>query len=134
MSAGVLLGELRERGILVEADGLTLRVDAPEEADNDELREALRKHKRTLIRLLERERKTLEEADRRGLVIQWARELGYISLHHPTAGDWHEVKTSECPPWVLDDARAYHRRRKEKAAPPSPMGPGGRGHLKGVNG
>lgn len=137
MSATALLEELRERDVRLVADGLTLHVDAPEEADTDELRSSLREHKRTLIRLLERERKTLEEADRRGLVIQWAREPGYISLHDPTAGDWHEVKTSECPPWVLDDARAHHRRRKEnkeKARPPSPVGPGGRGRLKGVNG
>ncbi len=134
MSAGALLEKLRECGVRVEADGLTLRVDAPEEADTAELREALREHKRALIRLLERERRRLEEADRRGLIIKWAKEPGYISLHDPTTGDWHEVKASECPPWVLDDARAHHRRRKEKAAKPSPMGPGGRGRLKGVNG
>ena len=118
MSAGALLGELRERGILVEADGLTLRVDAPEEADTDELREALREHKRALIRLLERERRRLEEADRRGLVIKWSKEPGYISLHDPTTGEWHEVPASGCPPWVLDDARAhkFRWRRKKRGA------------------
>ncbi len=134
MSAGALLGELRERGVRVEADGLTLRVDVPEEVDTDELRSALREHKRALIRHLERERRKLEEADRRGLVIKWSKEPGYVSLHDPATGEWHEVPASGCPPWVLDDARAHHRRRKEKAARPSPMGPGGRGRLKGVNG
>jgi hypothetical protein len=52
-SARALLEELRERDIRLEADGLMLRVDAPAEADTDELRAKLRKHKRDLIRILE---------------------------------------------------------------------------------
>lgn len=114
MSTSALLEELRDCGVRVEADGLMLRVDAPAEADTDELRAVLREHKRALIRHLERERRRLEEADRRGLVIKWSREPGYISLHDPTTGEWHDVSTSGCPPWVLDDAKAHHRRRKER--------------------
>lgn len=67
MSARTLLKELREQDIHLEADGLTLRVDAPAEIDTGDLRATLRKHKRALIRHLERERRRLEEADRRGL-------------------------------------------------------------------
>lgn len=114
MSTSALLEELRDRGVRVEADGLMLRVDAPAEADTDELRANLREHKRALIRHLERERKRLEEADRRGLVIKWSKETGYISLHDPTTGEWHDVPVSSCPPWVLDDAKAHHRRCKER--------------------
>lgn len=110
MSARALLDELREQDIRLEADGLVLRVDAPAEADADGLRAKLREHKRVLIRLLERERKRLEEADRRGLAIKWAREPGYVSIHDPTTGEWHEVSASGCPQWVLDDARARRRR------------------------
>lgn len=110
MSAGALLEELRERGIRLEVDGLTLLVDAPAEADTDKLRGALREHKRALIRLLERERKRLQDADRRGLVIRWAREPGWISLHDPTTGEWHEVKASECLPSAVESAKAYRRR------------------------
>lgn len=116
-SPSALLDELRGRGVRVEAEGLTLRVDAPEEADTYELRAALREHKRALIRLLERERRRLEEADRRGLVIKWSKEPGQVSLHDPTSGEWHEVPASGCPPWVLDDAKAHHRRRKERSVP-----------------
>ncbi|MEW6635613.1 MAG: hypothetical protein AB1425_02240 [Actinomycetota bacterium] len=114
--ARALLEELRERDVRLEADGLMLCVDALAEADTDELRAALREHKRALIRHLERERRRLEEADRRGLVIKWAKETGYVAIHDPTTGEWHEVPASGCPPWVLDDARARHRRRKEKGA------------------
>ncbi len=114
MSAAALLEEMRWRGVRLEADGLTLRVDAPEEAATDELRHTLREHKRALIRHLERERQRLAEADRRGLVIKWAREPGYVALHDPTTGEWHEVKASGCPPWILDDAKAHRRRRRSE--------------------
>ena len=73
----------------------------------------MRENKRALIRLLERERKRLEEADRRGLVIRWSKEPGWISLHDPTTGEWHEVKASECLPSVVKSAKAHRRRSKE---------------------
>jgi predicted metal-dependent hydrolase len=112
VSTAALLGEMRRRGVRFEVDGLTLRVDAPEEAATAELRRTLREHKLAVIRHLERERLRLEAADRRGLVIKWAKEPGYISLHDPTTGEWHEVASSECPQWILDDARAHRRRRR----------------------
>ncbi|CAN5757187.1 hypothetical protein BH18ACT11_BH18ACT11_28640 [soil metagenome] len=114
MSAKALLEVLRRQGIRLAADGLTLRVNAPEEADTDELRATLRQHKRALIRHLERERLRLEGADRRGLVIRWAREPGYVTLHDPTAGEWHEVKASECLPSIVESAKANRRRRGQR--------------------
>ncbi|MBX6763707.1 MAG: hypothetical protein K6T51_13460 [Rubrobacteraceae bacterium] len=114
MNVSALLAELRERDIRLEADGLVLHVDAPAGAVTEELRAVLREHRRALIRHLERERKRLEEADRRGLVIKFSRERGYVSLHDPTTGEWHEVAISDCPPWVLEDARAHRRRREER--------------------
>ena len=111
VNARELLDELRACDVRLEVDGLLLRVDAPSEVATGKLREEIRGHKRALIRLLERERRRLEEADRRGLVIRWSREPGYVSIHDPTTGEWHDVPTSGCPPWVLDDARARRRRR-----------------------
>ena len=110
MSARSLLEDLRRRDIHLKPEGLTLRVSAPMEAATGELRATLREHKRDLIRLLERERRRLEEADRRGLVVKWAKEPGYVALHDPTTGEWHEVTASGCPPWVLEDAKAHRRR------------------------
>ncbi len=110
MNARALLEELRRQDVRLEADGLVLRVDAPAEADADELGAKLREHKRALIRLLESERRRLKAADRRGLVIKWAREPGWISLHDPTTGEWHEVKASECLPGVVESARAHRRK------------------------
>ena len=115
VSTATLVEEMRRRGVRLEADGLTLRVDAPEEAATDELRDTLREHKRALIRHLERERQRLEAANRRGLVIKWAREPGYVALHDPTTGEWHEVAASDCPPWILKDAKAHRRRGRIEA-------------------
>jgi predicted metal-dependent hydrolase len=114
MSVKALLEDLRRQDVRLEADGLTLHVDAPGGADTEALRATLGKHKRALIRHLERERRRLGEADRRGLVIKWSREPGYISLHDPTTGEWHDLKQSECPPSVVESARAHHRRRRER--------------------
>jgi hypothetical protein len=109
MSARALLEELRKRDVRLEADGITLHVDAPEEAATEELRNTLREHKRALIRLLESDRKKLEEADRRGLVIRQAREPGWISLHDPTTGEWHEVRETECLPSIVGFIRTRRR-------------------------
>lgn len=115
MTAAALLEYLRARGVRLEADGLALRVDAPAEAATDELRDTLREHKRALIRHLERERLRLEAADRLGLIIRWAKEPGHVALHDPTTGEWHEVSASGCPPWILEDAKAHRRRRRNGA-------------------
>ena len=114
MNAGTLLEDLRSKGVSLEACGLTLRVAAPREVDTEELHETVSRHKHVLIRLLERERKRLDEAERRGLVIKWSREPGYVSLHDPTTGEWHEVKASECPPSVVESAKAHRRRRGQR--------------------
>lgn len=114
MRTVLLLEELRERDVLLEADGLTLHVDAPAGALTDELRTALRENKHALIWHVERERRRLEEAASRGLVIKWAREPGYLSLHDPTTGEWHEDRASDCPPSVVESAKAQRRRRGQR--------------------
>jgi hypothetical protein len=114
MTARALLEELREQDIRLEADGLSLRVDAPVGTVTGDLRITLVQNKHFLIRLLERERKRLEEAGRRGLVIKWSKEPGYISLHDPTTGEWHEVRQSECSPSIVESARTHRRRMGER--------------------
>ena len=110
MNAHALLEDLRTRGMTLEANGLTLRVAAPEDVATEELHETVSRHKHALIRLLERERQRLEQAESLGLVIKWSKEPGYVAIHDPTTGDWHEVLASECAPWVIEDARAHGRR------------------------
>ena len=114
MNAKALLEDLRSQDIRLQANGLALRVDAPAGVNTDELRLVLREHKRALIRHLERERRRLEEASRRGLVIKWSREPGYISLHDPTTGEWHELKQSACLPSIVESAKAQRWRSRER--------------------
>ncbi len=105
---------MRELDVRLEADGLSLHVDAPKGVLTDEARHKLAANKQQLLKLLHRERKRLEDADRRGLVIKWSREPGWISLHDPTTGEWHDVKASGCPPSVVESARAYRRVNRDR--------------------
>ena len=114
MSVHALLEDLRARDAHLKVEGLTLRVNAPAGVITEEDRRTLGENKRALIRHLERERLELEAADQRGLVIKWAKEPGYIALHDPTTGEWHEVKASECPPSFAESAKAHHRRARER--------------------
>ena len=109
-----LLEDLRERDVRLEVDGLSLHVDAPKGVLAEEDKQNLAENKHQLLKLLHWERKRLEEADRRGLVIKWSREPDWISLHDPTTGEWHEVKASGCLPAVVDTARANRRRKRSR--------------------
>lgn len=109
MNAGSLVRDLRNRGVVLEASGDLLNVDAPAGVVDEQTRELLSKNKPEIIKVLERERRRIEEADRRGLVIKWAKERGWITLHDPTTGGWHEVRASDCLPWVMDAANAHRR-------------------------
>lgn len=88
-----------------------IRVDAPPGVLDDRLRGLLVEHKPTLVKLLQWERRRLREADRRGFVVRWADERGWIALHDPTTGEWHEVRSEECLPSVRESANAELRRR-----------------------
>gem|GEM_PF-1242191 len=110
MSAQALLEELRRRDVVLEAEGSLLHVDAPVGAVTEELRAALAEHKQGLLKLLKWKRRSLEEADRRELVIRWSEYPVWIKLHDPFTGEWHEVRADECLPGVMKAANEYQRR------------------------
>ncbi len=39
-----------------------------------------------------------------GLIATWSREFGYISIHDPTTGEWHDVATKDAPDWAKREA------------------------------
>jgi hypothetical protein len=45
------------------------------------------------------------EAVRLGLIATWSAEFGYVSLHDPTTGEWHDLKTTVAPEWAVGEAR-----------------------------
>ena len=63
-----------------------------------------RKNLPTLETRTDKTDKTLECA-RRGLIATWSVEFGYVSLHDPTTGEWHDLKTSVAPEWAVGEAR-----------------------------
>ena len=109
MSTRVLLEELRERGVELAADGDNLRY-RPKTVVTGRLLDQLRAHKRGLLKLLEWERRKLEEADRRGLVIKWSEYPQWIELHDPLSGERHEIRASECLPGVVDSANNHQKK------------------------
>ena len=114
MKAQALLTELRGLGVELAIEGVQLTVDAPTGAITEDLRAALVENKSSLIKLLTWERRKLDEADKRGLVIRWSREPGYIVLHDPLTGEWHEVKASECLPSIVEAASSKGPRRTDR--------------------
>jgi hypothetical protein len=98
----------------LEADSERLVVDAPTGVVTEELRASLAEHKPSLLKLLEWERRKLEEADRRGFVARRSREPGWISLHDPLTGEWHDFPAADCFPSIV--AEANWRRKKGGAA------------------
>jgi hypothetical protein len=60
--------------------------------------------------LVERRRRKLEEAGRRGLVVRWSEYPDWIALHDPLSGQWVEIRAEDCFPSLVDEA---NRRRKK---------------------
>jgi hypothetical protein len=103
MSAKIFLDELRGRGVEVGAEGDLLRY-RPRAAVTPELLDRLRTHKPGLLKLLEWERRKLEQAIRLGCVARWSKYPTWIELHDPTTGEWHELRASECLPGIVAEA------------------------------
>jgi hypothetical protein len=47
---------------------------------------------------------TPSEAEQLGLVAMWSIEFGYISVHDPTTGEWHDLRTEDAPGWAKREA------------------------------
>ncbi|MDQ3506929.1 MAG: hypothetical protein M3494_02770 [Actinomycetota bacterium] len=112
MNTRMLLKNLRVEGVDLEAKGGRLHVDAPAGVLTDELKASLVESKPALVELLERERTKLEEAGRRGLLIRYSKAPGYIALHDPLTGEWHDFPESSCLPGVVESAKSANRERR----------------------
>lgn len=49
-------------------------------------------------------RRRYEQASATGLIAKWSPEFGYVSLHDPTTGEWHDLPTKEAPDWAKWEA------------------------------
>ena len=53
----------------------------------------------------------LEQASELGLVAVWSKHFGYVSVHDPTTGEWHDLRREDAPGWANREAAGGSRRR-----------------------
>ena len=103
---------LRERQNLRTAgpaENLKTPINPPSKTSNTLIeREPESKNPETPISASSKTSKTIE-ADRLGLVVTRSGEFGFVSIHNPTTGEWHDLPTKDAPDWAGREAR----KRKE---------------------
>ncbi len=45
------------------------------------------------------------ETDELGLISAWSGEFGFISMHDPATGEWHDLHWKDAPEWARWEAR-----------------------------
>lgn len=59
-------------------------------------------------------RRELESASELGLVARWASEYGFIAIHDPSTGTWHDLPMKDAPGWAKREAFRRRELYKEK--------------------
>lgn len=114
MNALSLYHDLKARGVILEADGEHLRVNAPAGAATEEDKAALREFKPALLKLLSGKEESMEDrGDGRRFKSRRSKYPGYTSLYDPINNEWHDFPTKDCFPSIVAEA---NRRKKGGAA------------------
>lgn len=110
MNALALYHDLKARGVILEADGENLKVDAPTGELTDEDRAALVKFKSILLKFLSRSTEPQEPRDGgRRFKVRRSKYPGYTSLYDPVEGRWHDLQTRDCLPSVVAEANVKRK-------------------------
>ena len=105
MNARSLYHDLKERGVVLEAQGEYLKVDAPAGVVTEEDKTALVEFKPVLLEFLSQ---TPKEEPLRESKARWSGP-GRIRIRDPFTGEWQEWAAAKCLPGVVAEA---DRRRK----------------------
>jgi hypothetical protein len=108
LNALSLYHDLKARGVILEAQGELLKVNAPVGVLTDEYRIALKQSKPQLLEVLSHSREQPQKAPERESMARWAGP-GLIKIRDPFTGEWHEWPVAKCLPGVVAEA---DRRRK----------------------
>jgi hypothetical protein len=100
--------DLKARGVIFEAQGEYLKVDAPADELMEADRTSLKELKPELLNLLSTEREGPQDAPERESMARWAGP-GLVKILDPFTGEWHEWPAATCLPGVVAEA---DRRRK----------------------
>jgi hypothetical protein len=103
VNALVLYHDLKKRGVLLEAHGEILRVDAPVGELTDEDRKALAEFKPLLLGFLAGK----PQDDGRRFEARPSRHPGYTSLYDPASDEWHDFPTRDCFPSVVEEVNGH---------------------------
>jgi hypothetical protein len=98
-----LYHDLKERGVILEAQGELLKVDAPAGALTAEHRAALKEFKPKLLEFLSRPAERPQEAPERESTARWAGP-GLVKIRDPFTGEWHKWPAAKCLPGVVAEA------------------------------
>jgi hypothetical protein len=103
-----LYRDLKARGVILEAQGELLKVDAPAGVVTEADRTALLEFKPKLLKFLSRSEEQPQVAPEGESVARWAGP-GLVKIRDPFTGEWHEWPTAKCLPGAVAEA---DRRRK----------------------
>jgi TubC N-terminal docking domain len=107
MNALALYHDLKARGVLLQADGGKLHVDAPTgELTNDD-KAALVQFKPILLRFLAGREEPRN--DGRHFKARLSSYPGYTSLYDPVSDEWHDFPTRDCLPSIVEQAKGERR-------------------------
>jgi hypothetical protein len=141
LNAAAVIEAIKGRGAKVWTEGGKLRYSGPKDVLGPEVLCWLRKHKQEVMTLLvpaapvhaapeappatedaieisRFARRQLEKAQRLGLVTAWSRHFGYVSIHDPATGEWHDLCTGDAPNWAKREAfkrKELHKDGNHKA-------------------
>lgn len=108
MNALTLYHDLKTRGMLLEADGEKLLVDAPAGELTAQDRATLTEFKPILLKFLSHTEQPRD--DGRHYEAKPSRHPGYTSLYDPTRNEWYDFPTHDCFPSVVEEASGRRRR------------------------
>ena len=100
MNALSLYHDLKARGVILEAQGENLKVDAPTGVVTKADRIALLAFKPTMLEFLAQ---APEEEPQRRSEARWSGP-GLIRIFDPFTGEWHEWPAARCLPGVVAEA------------------------------
>jgi hypothetical protein len=110
-----LYHDLKARGVILEAQGELLKVDAPAGVLTEEHRAALKEFKPKLLKFLSRPREEPQEAPERESMARWAGP-GLVKIRDPFTGGWHEWPAAKCLPGVVAEADRRRNGNWQKGA------------------
>lgn len=110
MNALSLCHGLKTRGVILEADGEHLKLNAPAGAVKEEDKASLVEFKPARLKLLSgTEESTEDRGDGKHFKTRRSKYPGYTSLYDPINDEWHDFPTKDCFPSIVAEARVQKK-------------------------